>query len=133
MKAFIVHPHSWPSLREKVWPMYERALKFCAEDWNASAAEQMFLTGQHILYVVFTADGELDAVAQGLFVNYPLQTTFLVVLAAGHLKHYSFDTFCKLVRAGGATSLEAWCRPSMVRFLRRYGFTTHYTVVRKTL
>lgn len=134
IEARTIHPAEWGYFREQVLPFYERGLAPAADDWTVEEAERAFLSGEHVLYAVFE-DGILRTIAQGQFVYYPRNTTFLVLLAAGKIQDYDIavNKLGDLVRAGGASALEAWCRPSMARFLRRFGFIERHRVVRKPL
>lgn len=134
MDCRLVPPSLWHLIREEVWPFYVSSIAASSDDWSPEDAERAFLSGQHLLYVVYN-DGKIVTIAQGQFVYYPKQTVFLVLLAAGKIQAYdeALNKLCQLVRAGGATHLEAWCRPSMERFLRRFGFIKRHSVVRKSI
>lgn len=132
IEARFIKPEEWYAFAPQIRELYIRGLAPAADDWSVEEAERAFLAGEHLLYGVFE-DGELRTIAQGQFIFYPRNTTFLVLLAAGKIQDYD-DAVNKLafaVRAGGATSLEAWCRPSMARFLRRFGFIERHRVVRR--
>ena len=134
IEARFLHPAEWPQYADRVRELYTLGLAPAADDWSVEEAERAFIAGEHMLYVVFE-NGILRTIAQGQFVFYPRNTTFLVLLAAGKIKDYDIavNKLGDLVQAGGATSLEAWCRPSMARFLRRFGFIERHRVVRKPL
>lgn len=123
-----------PLVASWLLPLYDKAVRYSSDDWSREDALRMFVDGQHLVYVLYE-NGMLVAFVQGQFVYYPKRTVFLVTLAAGKLLQYAnlIKTLESTVAAQGAVEIEAWCRPSMERLLRRMGFKFKYSVVRKPI
>lgn len=134
IKSFFIKPQDWGLYSAALRPFYERAVEPSKEDCTLQDYFTLFVKGENLIYVVLD-DGVPVSFAQGQFVYYPRKTVFLVTLAGGKILHYdsAIDMLGKLVAAGGATELEAWCRPSMERLLRRCGFNKKYNVLRRVI
>jgi hypothetical protein len=123
-----------PAVASWLLPLYDKAIAHSKGDWTLEDALRLFVNSQHLLYLLYD-NGCVIAFIQGQFVYYPQRTVFLVTLAAGKLLQYadSIKTLESTVAAQGAVEIEAWCRPSMERLLRRMGFKHKYNVVRKPI
>jgi hypothetical protein len=92
----------------------------------------MFLTsGQWLLLVAVDEEKTIHGAMTVSFVNYPLHRIAFVTTTGGKFiaNPELLEQLKVLVKAHGATKIQAFCRESMVRLLSRAGFEPRNTLV----
>ena len=134
MSLIVCTPVNWPMLLPHVRHLAEAAVAQSDDDWNLADLDLYIMRGEMLAYIV-AADGLPIAFIAGQFIHYPRCTAFLVTFAAGKLRDSvkEIDQLVALVKAGGASYVEAYCHPSRARLFRRYGFEYCRTLVRRRI
>jgi len=126
---------------QQVWPMVkpfiDEAMQKGGEfpDWAAGYTAdhiQMFLTsGQWLLVVVADEAGAIHGAATVSFINYPLHRVAFVTAIGGKLisSEDTFTQFSNLLKTRGATKIQGYGRPAIVRLWKRYKFEPRNTLV----
>jgi len=123
----------WPMVRSHIQESFDKGGDF--PDWAAgytSSHVQSFLTsGQWLLLVAVDEEDAIHGAMTISFVNYPLHRVAFVTTTGGKfIANPELLTQLKvLVKAHGATKIQAFCRESMVRLLSRAGFEPRNTLV----
>ena len=93
---------------------------------------QGFLTsGQWILLVAVDENNEIHGAATVSFATYPMNRVAFITLIGGHLvsSPETFEQLKVLLKAYGATKLQGYGRPAIVRLWKRFGFEPRTTLV----
>jgi hypothetical protein len=126
---------------QQVWPMVKPFIDEAMEkggdfpDWAAGYNTdhiQAFLTsGQWLLVVAMDAEGAIHGAATVSFINYPLHRVAFVTAIGGKLisSDETFGQFSDLLKARGATKIQGYGRPAIVRLWKRYKFEPRNTLV----
>ena len=102
-----------------------------SECYNIHHVQGFLTSGQWILLVAADETGEIHGAATVSFANYPMQRVAFITLIGGHLVS-SPDTFEQLrvlLKSYGATKLQGYGRPAIVRLWKRFGFEPRTTLV----
>lgn len=125
----------------QVWPMVESFLQEAllkdsdTPDWsecyNIHHVQGFLSSGQWILLVASDEDGKVHGAATVSFANYPMQRVAFITLIGGHLvsNPETFEQLRVLLKGYGATKLQGYGRPAIVRLWKRYGFEPRTTLV----
>lgn len=120
----------------KVAPFLEDALTSSPEfpDWypNYNIHHlQMFLTSGAWLLIVAVENGEIQGACSVSFVNYPLHRVAFITSIGGKLiiSDESTDKLKNILKQRGATKIQAYCRSSVARLLKRHSFEPRLTLV----
>ena len=129
----------------QVWPLVEKylndALVEGAEKEGIDACYnihhvQAFLTnGTWLLLVAVDEKNDIHGAAAVSFLNYPMHRVAFITLAGGQFI-VNKDVLTELwviLKQRGATKVQAYGRDSMVRLLKRNGFTPQTTLLELTL
>jgi hypothetical protein len=119
---------------EEVYELLDRAMQYSEGEMNVGWLLRRHAVGMVQLFVG-TRDGGLECVMATEFVQYPLRKTLQILAVAGNAKPFRpFFTFIDFwAEENGADAVDAWCRPSMARMLRRVGFKPVRQMVRREI
>lgn len=106
-----------------------------AADYGTEHVLQYLASGQWLLFVAVDEEQHIHGSCTVSFINYPLNRVAFVTTYGG--KFLSNDVvmsqFKALLKAHGATKVEAYCRESMVRLLGKFDFQPKSTIVEAPL
>ena len=126
---------------QQVWPMVEGYIQEAIDkggdfpDWavgyNLSHIQAFVTSGQWLLLVAMDEERVMHGAMTISFLNYPLHRVAFITTTGGKFIANSelLDQLKALVKAHGATKIQAFCRESMVRLLSRAGFEPRNTLV----
>jgi hypothetical protein len=125
----------------QVWPRVESFLNDAlvkdsdVPDWsdcyNIHHVQGFITSGQWLLLVAVDDNNEIHGAATVTFSNYPMNRVAFVTLIGGHLvsSPETFEQLRNLLKSYGATKLQGYGRPAIVRLWKRYGFEPRTTLV----
>ena len=125
----------------QVWPKVEQFLVDAltkdndAPDWsecyNIHHVQGFLASGQWVLLVAADENNDIHGAATVSFANYPMQRVAFITLIGGHLvsSPETFEQLRALLKGYGATKLQGYGRPAIVRLWKRYGFEPRTTLV----
>lgn len=135
-----VHPvdvhyiqQTWPMVKPFIDEALEKGGDF--PEWAAGytvAHIQGFLTAGHwLLLVAIDEDNVIHGAATVSFMTYPLHRVAFVTAIGGKLisSHDTFEQFKALLKQRGATKIQGYGRPAIVRLWKRYNFEPRNTLV----
>lgn len=92
----------------------------------------MFLTnGTWLLVVAVDENGEIHGACTVAFANYPVHRVAFVTNIGGNLisDQDTFEQFKALLKSRGATKIQGYGRPAIVRLWKRFSFEPRLTLV----
>lgn len=110
-----------------------------APDWsecyNIHHVQGFLTSGQWILLVVVDEQNEIHGAITVSFANYPMNRVAFITLIGGRLiaNPDTFEQLKNLLKAYGATKLQGYGRPAIVRLWKRFGFEPRTTLVETKL
>jgi hypothetical protein len=125
----------------QIWPTVEKFLLDAlvkdngTPDWsecyNIHHVQGFITSGQWVLLVAADEENNIHGAATVSFANYPMQRVAFITLIGGHLisNDETFEQLCNLLKLYGATKLQGYGRPAIVRLWKRYGFEPRTTLV----
>lgn len=125
----------------QVWPVVEKFLVDAlvkdngspewSECYNIHHVQGFLTSGQWILLVAVDENNEIHGAATVSFANYPMQRVAFITLIGGRLvsSPETFEQLRVLLKGYGATKLQGYGRPAIVRLWKRYGFEPRTTLV----
>ena len=102
-----------------------------SECYNIHHVQAFITSGQWVLLVAIDEDRTIHGAATVSFANYPMQRVAFITLIGGHLvsNPETFEQLRSLLKGYGATKLQGYGRPAIVRLWKRYGFEPRTTLV----
>ena len=125
----------------QLWPMVKPFLEEAltkdndAPEWsecyNIHHIQGFITSGQWLLLVAADENKEIHGAATVSFANYPMNRVAFITLIGGHLvsNEDTFKQLTDLLKGYGATKLQGYGRPAIVRLWKRYGFEPRTTLV----
>jgi hypothetical protein len=126
---------------QQVWPAVESFIEEAMQkggdfpDWaasyNVSHIQAFLAAGQWLLIVAIDEENKIHGAATVSFINYPLHRVAFVTTIGGKLIS-SEDTVKQLkllLKQRGATKIQGYGRPAIVRLWKRYNFEPRNTLV----
>ena len=126
---------------QQVWPLVKDYLNDGlhkdddSPEWSACYTldhVQQFITGgQWLLLVAADETGHIHGAATVSFSNYPIHRIAFITLIGGKLisSKDTFEQLKLLLKQRGATKIQGYGRPAIVRLWQRYGFEPRTTLV----
>jgi hypothetical protein len=126
---------------QQVWPMVEGYIQESmdkggdfpawADGYNLSHIQTFVTSGQWLLLVAVDEERVIHGATTVSFLNYPLHRVAFVTSTGGKFiaNPELLEQLKALVKAHGATKIQAFCRESMVRLLSRAGFEPRNTLI----
>lgn len=125
----------------QIWPLVKTFLEDAlnknneAPDWsecyNIHHVQGFITSGQWMLLVAADKENNIHGAATVSFANYPMQRVAFITLIGGRLvsSDETFEQLRNLLKLYGATKLQGYGRPAIVRLWKRYGFEPRTTLV----
>lgn len=137
LKVVIINPNyvqqTWPLVKQFVVNTFAEGHDFPEESlpYKPDHILQYLVSGQWLLVAIVDAEAKIRGACTVAFLNYPLHRVAFITTYGGEFvtNKDTMNQFKALMKAQGATKMEALCRPSMVRFLKRYDFEPRNTMV----
>ena len=126
-------------LVNQVLPLVEdyisSALDYSCGDYTLDEARVFLTTGAWSLVVAFDEPGRFKGAAVIPYFNRPRDRVAFIIALGGHLVtgHETGNQFFDILRANGATSVEAGARDEILRLWRKYGLEKKYTIISASL
>lgn len=126
---------------QQIWPMVEGFLQDAlakggdfpdwAASYNISHIQQFLTSGQWLLLVAADEERKIHGAATVSFINYPLHRVAFVTAIGGKLisSQDTFDQLKLILQSRGATKIQGYGRPAIVRLWKRYNFEPRNTLV----
>ena len=133
----VVEPHfvqqSWPVVEQYIVAALKKGADFPEEyhDYNAEHVRGFLASGQWMLIVAVDEEEKVQGAATLSFISYPMHRVAFVTTMGGRLvtNTDTAEQLKRLVKAYGATKIQAYGRPSMVRLLQQKEFQVRNTLV----
>lgn len=129
-----------PAFVSQAWPVVkgyiEDALsKSEAPDYTIDHVQMYLTSGQWLLLVATDDDNAVHGAATVSFINYPLNRVAFITTIGGKLisNDNTFEQLKTLLKSRGATKIQGFGRPAIVRLWQRYNFEPRNTLVEVTL
>lgn len=134
-----------PAYIKNVWPHVKHYIEEALEvgqqgpeelrDYGPDHILMYLASGQMILIVGLDEANELKGAMTVSFIDYPMHRIAFITTTGGRLitNDDTFEQLKGIVKHYGATKLQAYCRDSMVRYLKRFGFEPRNTLVETTV
>jgi len=122
----------------QTWPMVERFIASALEDgelgepmYNLDHVRGYVTSGAWLLLVAVDENNDIHGAGTISFANHPLHRVAFVTAVGGKLisSKDTVEQVKNIARQNGATVLQAFGRPSIVRLWRRYNFESRNTLV----
>lgn len=126
---------------QQVWPLVKDYLNDGlhkdddSPEWSAcynlDHVQQFIAGGQWLLLVASDEEGKIHGAATVSFANYPIHRIAFITLIGGKLisSKDTFEQLKLLLKQRGATKIQGYGRPAIVRLWQRYGFEPRTTLV----
>lgn len=122
---------------QQIWPVIEQYLQAALEkdgtctDYNIHHIQSFLATGQWLLIVAVDDEGQIHGAATISFINYPLSRVAFITAIGGKLisNDNTFDQLKALLKQRGATKIQGYGRPAIVRLWQRFNFEPRTTLV----
>lgn len=125
----------------QTWPMVEPFLEDAltkdsgVPDWsgcyNIHHVQAFLTSGNWLLLVAVDDENKIHGAATVSFANYPMSRVAFITLIGGHLvsSPETFEQLKMLLKGYGASKIQGYGRPAIVRLWKRYGFEPRTTLV----
>ena len=122
----------------QTWPLVEKYIASALEEgdpgealYNLHHVRGYVTSGAWLLLVAVDENNDIHGAATVSFINHPLHRVAFITAIGGKLISNK-DTFAQLqsiARQNGASILQGFGRPSIVRLWKRYNFESRNTLV----
>lgn len=122
---------TWPLVSKYIESSQSKGISADNANYRAEHVLTYLTTGQWLLLVAVDENNEIHGAATMSFINYPLHRVAFITTMGGKLVSGD-ETFLQLkaiAKQYGATKIQAMARPSMVRFMKQYGFSPVNTLM----
>lgn len=125
----------------QVWPKVSGFINSAVEqqagesDYTLEQVQTLVATGQWMLLVAVSDDGEIKGAATVSFTNRPKHRIAFITYIGGRLitNPGTFQQLCAVLKQFGATAIEGAVNDAVGRLWQRYGFTEKYRIVGVTI
>ena len=125
----------------QVWPKVSGFIDSAIEqqagekDYTLEQVQTLVATGQWMLLVAVSDDGEIKGAATVSFTNRPKHRVAFITYIGGRLitNPGTFQQLGAVLKQFGATAIEGAVNDSVGRLWQRYGFTEKYRIVGVTI
>jgi hypothetical protein len=115
---------------QQVWPVVEPYIHEALEkgtmssNYNAHHVQQFLASGQWLLVVAIDDENTVHGAMTISFINYPIHRVAFITATGGKsiINPEMLDQLKMLMKARGATKIQALARASMARLLEQTGF-----------
>lgn len=101
------------------------------ECYNIHHVQSFISSGAWLLVVAVNEQNQVQGAATVSFINYPMSRVAVITLTGGRLVtgEEEFKQLVEILKYHGATKIQAYCRDSVVKLLKRRGFEPKATLV----
>ena len=128
---------SWPLVEKFIEDALKEGYPYPDEyrDYNLDNIKQFVVTGQWLLLVAIDDDKKIHGCATVSFITTPRHRTAVVTAAGGKFIYVkdNVEQLKKICALHGATKLQAFGKPSIVRLLQRLNFEPRNTLLEMLL
>lgn len=105
------------------------------KDYTLEQVQTLVATGQWLLLVAVSDDGEIKGSATVSFTNRPKHRVAFITYIGGRLitNPGTFQQLCVVLKHFGATEIEGAVNEAVGRLWRRYGFVEKYRIAGVTI
>jgi len=123
--------HVWDRVEAQVASALELGMMTDTPEFLLADVHQRILEGSWELMVIIDDQGEIHGSGVISYTDYPLARVAHIVTMAGKgiCKPELLVQFKELLKMRGATKIQGYDRPSMVRLLKRFGLKPRYTLM----
>lgn len=126
---------------QQFWPHVEKYLEAAqnegtpypesAKSYNLDHIRMYLASGQWMLLIAADEENKIHGAMTLSFIDYPLHRIAFVTATGGKFitNKETLKQLKEVVKFYGATKLQAYCRDSMVRYLKRLDFEPRNTLV----
>lgn len=102
-----------------------------AQGYTVDHIQQFLTSGQWLLLVATDEERTIHGACTVSFINYPLHRVAFVTTIGGKLisNENTFEQLKYLLKQRGATKIQGYGRPAIVRLWKRYNFEPRNTLV----
>jgi len=127
--------HVWDRVEAQVALALELGMMSDAPEYGIKDVHQRVLEGSWELMVIIDDQGGIRGSGVISYIDYPLQRIAHVVTMTGKgiCKPDLLVQFKDILKSRGATKIQGFDRPSMVRLLKRFGLVPRYTLMEAQL
>ena len=132
------HIHqTWPLVEKYIEAALTDGFPYPAEfnDYSAENIKQFLISGQWLLLVAVDDESKIHGCATISFINTPKHRTAVVTAAGGRFIYVknNIEQLKAICARCGATKLQAFGKPSIVRLLQRFEFEPRNTLLEMLL
>lgn len=124
---------TWPFVKQFVEDALTKGYDFPDESrlYTAQHVLQYLVSGQWVLLVAMDEEAKIHGACVVSFINYPLHRVAFVTAYGGAFisNDEVMEQFKNIMKSSGATKIQAFCRDSMVRLLKKFDFEPRNTLV----
>lgn len=121
----------WPRVVDYIKSALDKATTADSRNYNEHHIQQYLTSGQWLLLVAVDEQNEIHGACTISFINYPLHRVAFITTIGGKLISNE-DTFKQLKDVcayHGATKIQGYGRPAIVRLWHHFGFEAGATLV----
>ena len=99
--------------------------------YNQHHVQSYLASGEWELFVAMGEDGLMKGAATVSYINYPLHRVAFITAVGGRLiaSQESFNQLTKLFKMRGATMVQGYGRPAIIRLWKRFNFQPRSTLL----
>ena len=103
--------------------------------YNQHHVQSYLASGEWELFVAMGEDGLMKGAATVSYINYPLHRVAFITAVGGRFiaTQESFNQLTKLFKMRGATMVQGYGRPAIIRLWRRFNFHPRSTLLETLL
>lgn len=128
---------TWPFVKKYIDDSFAKGHDFPEEalSYKPEHVLQSLTSGQWLLVVAVDEEFKIHGACTVSFINYPLHRVAFVTTYGGQFitNKEVMDQFKNILKAHGATKVQALCRKAMVRLLSPFGFEPRNVLVETPL
>lgn len=112
----------------------EDALQYADGDYNIEQVK-VYLTNGSWQLLVFNDNEKIQGAITVTYANYPNDRVAFITAIGGKgiSDKDSYNNFCNVLKANGATKIQGAARESVARLWRRLGFKNKHIIVERTI
>ena len=126
-------------LVKQVWSQangyIENALKYAEDDYSLEQVKEYVSSGKWNLLIVIDEQNKLRGAITVVYSNYPNYRLAFITAIGGKwiCDKESYQNFCEVLKANGATRIQGAARESVARLWRRLGFREKHIIVEREI
>lgn len=104
-------------------------------NYNADHVQAFLVNGAWLLLLAVDENNVVHGAATVSFINYPMHRVAFITSIGGNLvsNAETFEQLKLICKQRGATKIQGYCRESVARLFKRYGFEPRNTLIETLL